>query len=304
MPALLPNPALGGIISYLNLPGSNVGGQVNLFITTVTDSTHISCASCNFTQAGAAGVKAGDYFEDNALMKVATVASVTDSTHLVLTSPGIAGMRSGSDTLTIYTSYWNHPGWYYGDSNNGSHDIHANPLFVDSTRTLCGWYKSNSGATLSCPTYGSIMSPRGMFLSSPGTGGVTIVCTQCNFTANGVTTADVVRVFIGGGTVMRGWSNISAVTQTTLTLTTTIPGLGTKDSFDFITGSQGIGKTMVQSAGFDWNGNPVVPPTWANVAGAMQYIYGGFTPQNLIYHGAGSPADGFPDIGAISVRVH
>ena len=57
---------------------------------------------------------------------------MTDATHLVLNSPGISGMRQGQDGLTITTSYWNHSGWIYGDSHNGSHDIHANPLFVDS----------------------------------------------------------------------------------------------------------------------------------------------------------------------------
>ena len=63
-PALLPNPALGGIVSYVNIPAAIVGGQGNKLITTVTDSTHIGCATCNFTQAGAAGVMPGDYFED------------------------------------------------------------------------------------------------------------------------------------------------------------------------------------------------------------------------------------------------
>ncbi len=303
VPALLPNPALGGIVSYVNVPATAVGNQFNKVITTVADPTHIGCSSCNFTQAGAAGVMPGDYFEDNALLKVVTVASVTDATHLVLTSPGISGMRAGMDNLTIDTSYWNHRGWFYGDSNNGSHDIHANPLFFDATRTLCNWYKNNSGATLSCPTYGSVMSPNGMLVATAGTRGTTLICSKCNFTGNGVTTADTVQVFVGGGTVLRGTSPITAVTATTLTLQIAIPGLALKDSFNFVTSTQGLGKILVQAAGFDWNGNPVVAPAWATVAGAMGYIYSGFNLRNLIYKGAGSPEDGFPDIGAVPFHI-
>ena len=58
-----------------------------------------------------------------------------------------------------------------------------------------------------------------------------------------------------------------------LTLATSIPGLASGDTFDFITSTQGIGRALVQSAGFDWNGNPVVPLTWATVANAMRYVY-------------------------------
>ncbi len=36
--------------------------------------------------------------------------------------------------------------------------------------------------------------------TNAGTGGTTMVCSACNFTANGITTADVVRVFCGDGT--------------------------------------------------------------------------------------------------------
>jgi hypothetical protein len=301
VPALVPNPALGGIISYLNLPASVVGGLVNRLITTVSDPTHVGCSSCNFTQAGAAGVMPGDYFLDVTLRQYATVASVTDSTHLVLTSPGISGMRQGADGLTIYTSYWNHPGWYYGDSNNGSHDIHADPQFVDATRSLCKWYQTNSGAQVTCPTYGSVMTGVSLLRATTGTGGTTIVCATCNFTANGVTTADVVRVFQSTGQNIRGTAAITAVNQTSLTLATPITGLTGGDTFDFITATQGLGKMLVQAAGFDWNGNPVTPPSWATVANGMQYVYEGFAPRNFIYHGAGSPADGFPDIGAVPV---
>ncbi len=301
VPALLANPALGDIVSYVNTTSSIVGGLQGKVITSVTDPTHVGCASCNFMQSGAAGVMPGDYFEDNALRKVVTVANVTDATHLVLTSPGISGMRQGTDTLTLTTSYWNHPGWYYGDSNNGSHDIHANPMFVDPTRTLCTWYRMNTGAPLSCPTYGSIMNGNSTLVTSNGTGGTTIVCLACNFTANNVTTGDVVRVFAGTGQTERGWSGISSVTSTTLTLTSTIPGLTKNDAFDFITATQGFGRALLQSAGFDWNGNPVAPLGWATVPNAMQYMYGGFAPQNFIFKGSGSPQDGFPDIGAVPV---
>jgi hypothetical protein len=285
----------------VNVTGSIVGQQQGKLITTVTDPMHIGCSSCNFTQSGPAGVMPGDYFEDNTLLKVVTVASVTDSTHLVLTSPGISGMRQGTDTLTVTTSYWNHPGWYYGDSNNGSHDIHANPMFVDASRTLCTWYKLNSEAELSCPTYGSVMNGGSMLVATPGTGGTTIVCAACNFAANGITVNDVVRVFQGTGSSVRGWSAISSVSTSRLTLTSDIGGMQSGDAFDFITSTQGIGRALVESAGFDWNGNPVVPAAWANVANAMQYIYSGFAPLNYVYKGAGSPADGYPDIGAVPV---
>jgi hypothetical protein len=301
VPSLLLNPALGGMVSYVNIPASIVGGLQGRQITAVSDPTHITCASCNFTQSGPSGVMAGDYFEDNTLLKVATVASVTSSTQLVLNSPGISGMRQGLDTLSITTDYWNHPGWYYGDSNNGSHDIHANPLFADPSRTLCTWFRTYSGTQLSCPTYGSVMSGATMLVASNGTGGTTITCSTCNFVANGVTTSDVVRVFSGTSQNVRGWSNINSVSATTLTLTSAIPGLTKSDTFDFITATQGIGRALVESAGFDWNGNSVAPPVWATVPAAMQYVYAGFAPQNFIYKHAGSPADGFPDIGAVPV---
>ena len=274
---------------------------MNKLITTVTDPTHVGCSTCNFTQSGAAGVMPGDFFEDVTSRLYATVASVTDSTHLVLTSPGINGMLQGHDGLTIYTSYWNHPGWTYGDSNNGSHDIHANPLFVDSSRTLCTWYRTNTNAQLSCPTYGSVMTGASLLRTTTGTGGTTIVCSTCNFTGNGITTADVVRVFASTGQNIRGSSAVSAVNSTSLTLSSAIPGLTAGDTIDFITATRGLGQMVVQAAGFDWNGNPVASPAWATVPGAMKYIYSGFSPQNLIFRKAGSPRDGFPDIGAVPV---
>ena len=145
------------------------------------------------------------------------------------------------------------------------------------------------------------MNGGSLLLATSGTGGTTLVCSTCNFTANGITSADVVRVFASTGQTVRGWSAISSVSATTLTLATSIPGLASGDTFDFITATQGIGQVLVQSAGFDWNGNPVVPPAWATVANAMRYIYAGFAPRNFIYHRAGSPSDGFPDIGAVQV---
>jgi hypothetical protein len=301
VPPLMPNPALGDIVSYLNLPAAIVGNQGNKLISTVTDPTHLGCATCNFTQSGAAGVMPGDYFEDISLHLVATVASVTDSTHLVLNSPGVAGMRPGQDGLTITTSYWNHPGWVYGDSNNGSHDIHSNPLFVDETRTLCTWYRTNSGARLTCPTYGSVMAGSSLLQASGGTGGTTIACSTCNFTGHSITTADAVRVFAGTGQSVRGWAAISSVSATTLSLSSSIPGLASGDTFDFITSTQGIGRAMVTLGGFDWNGNQVIPVGWATVANAMRYVYAGYAPRNFVYKHAGSPADGFPDIGAVPV---
>ncbi len=301
VPALLPNLTLGVPVSYVNIPGTIVGSQGNKLISTVTDQTHIGCATCNFTQAGAAGVMAGDFFEDITLEKVATVASVTDSTHLVLNSPGIAGMQQGLDGLTIFTSYWNHPGWVYGDSNNGSHDIHSNPLFVDSTRTLCTWYRLNSSVPVSCPTYGSVMAGASLLTATGGTGGTTITCSTCSFSAHGITNADVVRVFASTGQTVRGWSAISSVSPTSLTLASSIPGLAAGDTFDFITVTQGIGRALVEANGFDWNGNQVMPFGWGTVGNAMRYVYAGYAPRNFVYKHAGSPQDGFPDIGAVPV---
>jgi len=37
------------------------------------------------------------------------------------------------------------------------------------------------------------------------------------------------------------------------------------------------------------------------VFSAMKYLSQGFAPQNLALKGAGSPQDGFPDIGAVAV---
>ena len=111
----------------------------------------------------------------------------------------------------------------------------------------------------------------------------------------------MMRVFASTGQGIRGASAISSVTKTTLTLASAIPGLTLGDTFDFITATRGLGPFVVQSAGFDWNGNPVTPPAWATVAGAMRYVYAGFAPQNFVYKDAGAPADGFPDIGAVPI---
>ena len=97
---------------------------------------------------------------------------------------------------------------------------------------------------------------------------------------------------------MRGWSGISSVTSTTLTLTTSIPGLTKNDAFDFITATQGMGRALCSppdSIGMEILSCRLV---WATVPNAMQYIYSGFAPQNFIYRGAGSPRTGSPDIGA------
>ena len=73
------------------------------------------------------------------------------------------------------------------------------------------------------------------------------------------------------------------------------------DTFDFITTTQGIARAMVEINGFDWNGNQITPSGWATVGNAMRYVFAGYAPRNFVYKHAGSPQDGFPDIGAVPV---
>ena len=145
------------------------------------------------------------------------------------------------------------------------------------------------------------MAGASLLTATGGTGGTTITCSTCSFSAHGITNADVVRVFASTGQTVRGWSAISSVNPTSLTLASSIPGLAAGDTFDFITVTQGIGRALVEANGFDWNGNQVMPFGWGTVGNAMRYVYAGYAPRNFVYKHAGSPQDGFPDIGAVPV---
>jgi len=289
-PALLPNPALGGIISYVRLPLSALTGLSAMSLTGINGAT-ITCTACNFLTAG---VQPGDFFLDNTLSArpYVTVASVTNATTLVLAGP-ISGWKVG-DSFDVRPSFWATPGWVYGDSNNGSHDLHVNPNFIDPTRTLCTFLTSNGGYA-PCGHTGDIAA-------TSGTTTTTIACSTCDFVSWGITTSDVVADYTSAG-VIRGVVQVVTVNDLhTLTVSPAQTGMTSGDHFSFVTATRNLGQKIVTSSGYDYLGNPVSFDSRWSVFTAMNYLSQGFTPQNLALKGVGSPQDGSPDIGRVAVR--
>lgn len=62
-----------------------------------------------------------------------------------------------------------------------------------------------------------------------------------------------------------------------------------------------VARRMVTLNGWDYQGNPVTPDPNFTIQNALSYLRWGYTPQNPALQGAGAPADGSPDIGALPV---
>lgn len=142
VPTLLTNSSLG-ILGYMFFPQAVVGSQSGKSATAGSDTTHVVCTGCNFTQSGELGVQVGDFVIDTGSNLYAQVSVITDATHLTLAS-AISGFTSGR-TFDVRKDYWNTSGAQYGDNNRGQHDIHANPNFRDPTRTIATWDTANGG---------------------------------------------------------------------------------------------------------------------------------------------------------------
>lgn len=300
---LLPNPTLSNTApSYLGVPYTATALQAaqNATISSLT----VTCASCVFTSAP---MIAGDYIcdtQDNPIL-CAPIATVSSATSVILQSPGITW--TGTKTIVGYPGYMSTASQFYGQTSGyGTHDVHTNPQFLDSSRTLCTWYNKFSGASTECVGFQSgnipsLVNGSGMiFTSTAGTGTTDIFCTTCSFTSwTNLGTNSSVEVYTGGsGTTTRGYSKIASVASAThLTLSTAITGTTSGDSFTFITVTQGVGRALMTINGWDYgsgsNGLPVATAAsiWANALSALTYIRAGFTPMNNQLKNAAKPSD-------------
>jgi len=317
---LLPNNGITGApVSYLSAP--NAATPLQTAQSATISSLIVTCASCTFTTAP---MIAGDYICDTTMQPIlcAPIATVTSATSVTLQSPGITW--GGSNTIVGYAGYKSTASQFYGQTAGyGTHDIHANPQFVDASRTICVWYNAVSGAPATeCvgSQTGNIPVTTGFIFSTTSTPNTThIVCSACNFTGWGnIGTNTVVEVYTGAsGSTVRGTSLISAVVDAThITLATAITGLTAGDAFTFITVTQGVGRGIVSINGWDYGsgasngaGTPVATTasSWATTANALSYIRAGFTPMSGQLKNAAQPSDcttgkaSTCDIGAVPV---
>ncbi len=159
-------------------------------------------------------------------------------------------MQQGQDGLTIYDQLLESSGLDLRRQQQRIARYPCQPLVCRLHPNAVHLVPANSGAQLSCPDLRQRDGRRSLLQATSGTGGTTLVCSTCNFTAHGITTTDVVRVFAGTGQSVRGWAaddlrqcdHVDAGDSS-------IPGLASGDTFDFITATQGIGRVLVQIDG-------------------------------------------------------
>jgi hypothetical protein len=252
------------------------------------NGVNVNCANC-FQHA-----QAKDYIVDVTRMPntYAVIQSVTDASDAVLYS-SIPNYVPG-DLIDVRPGYFAANGLYGVDW--GSHDQHVNPGFKDATRTVCSWWRQQTGSRVNCSW------PNGnSYIAGAGTNSTRIVDTSVNFNAIGVRDRqDVVAVYSPGWGFV-GSATVLDHTNTSLRLMGTISGLAAGDHFSFITAPQNLGRTVVQLYGFDVNGNQVTPPSWVNpsiVQNIQSYVQQGYAPTNPALFHAGS--DG-RTIGAVEV---
>jgi len=237
----------------------------------------VHCVGC-FSKA-----QAKDYVIDTSEIPntYAVIESITDPDDAVLYT-SIPNYSTG-DLIDVRPGYFASNGLYGVDW--GSHDQHLNPLFQDSTRTVCSWWKQVSGSTARCS-----WTNFNNYTAGSGTTNTVITDNSVDFNVLGVQDGlDVVFVYspgwspMGSGTVLSHSSHSLNVTS--------IPGAMSGDSFTFITAPAVMGQAAVQLYGFDINGNLVTPPAWVNanmVQGMESYLQQGYAPTNLGFYGAGS----------------
>lgn len=253
----------------------------------ITGGVNVFCSNC-FQRA-----QAKDYVVDVTQIpnRYAVIQSVTDSSHAVLYS-GIAGYMSG-DLIDVRPGYFASNGLYGVDW--GAHDQHLDPWFQDSTRTVCTWWKQQSGSPAHCNWAGG-----NNYTAASGTTSTMITDNSVDFNSLGVQDGvDVVFVYnpswspVGGGSVLSHTSHSLTVSP--------INGATQGDFFTFITAVQSLGQSAVKLYGFDVNGNPVTPPAWVNqnmVQSVQSYVQQGYAPTNLALFGAAK--DG-KSVGAVEV---
>lgn len=288
-PPFLTNQALSGIPTYIRVPLGVVGGQSGKSATTVS-GTALYCSGCNFTS-----VQPGDYVLNTALTPngYATVAAIVDSSHLVLETP-VSGFVNGN-SFDVRYSYWADPTKRYG-VDYGTHDIHVDPSFVDTSRSVASWLVANGG-------YGhatNFTSTNNFSLTAAS--GANITCSACTFQNWGITANDWVAVYAAATGGWRGTAQVQTVTdQTHLTLTSAIPNVAAGDAFTFVTNTRNVGRAIVALNGTAWDGSSVTFNPAFLATNAMNYLKQGFTAQNTALKGAGYDGS---DIGAFNVGVN
>ena len=250
------------------------------------NGVNVSCSGC-FQEA-----QAKDYVVDKTRWPntYTVIQSVTDGSDAVLYTP-IPNYATG-DLIDVRPGYFANNGLYGVDW--GSHDQHINPIFQDTTRTICTWWKQQSGSPANCNW------PNGnSFTAGTGTNSVVITDSNVDFNSMGVKDGiDIVMVYqgwnvVGSGTVLAHTSNALTVSP--------IAGAAAGDTFSFITAPASLGPAAVQIYGFDMNGNPITPPAWVTpniVQSVESFLQQGYTPTNMALFGAGS--DG-KSVGAVEV---
>lgn len=269
---------LGSTPSWVAMvpPGSSISRNQSV---NISGGVNVSCSGC-FTNA-----QAKDYIVDTTRVPntYAVIESVSDPSHAVLYAP-IPNYQAG-DLADIRPGYFASNGLYGVDW--GSHDQHMNPQFADPTRTVCTWWKAQSGSPANCnwPSANN-------FTATKGTDSTTIVDSSVNFMSMGVVDrVDQVLVYSSDWGTMRGSSLVIGHGPNSLRLAGFIPGTTSGDHFTFVTAAENLGLSAVQLYGFDANGNGVKPPAWVNlnmVQNLQSYLRQGFMPKNFALFGAGS----------------
>jgi hypothetical protein len=276
---------LNGTPSWVAMtdPGSSLVTNQSATIS----GTSVTCTNC-FSSA-----HAKDYIVDTTQQpnRYGVIQSVTDASHATLYT-GIQGWNNG-DRVDVRPAYFANGGLYGVDW--GAHDQHIAPWFVDTSRTVCSWWKKQSGSPANCTW------PNGNnYTATSGTTSTTIVDSSVNFNTMGVKDGvDVVQV-LNNNWAPLGSATVLSHTSTTLTISS-IPGATQGNFFTFITAPQNLGLTAIQLYGFDVNGNQVTPPAWVNrnVAQAVSgYLQQGYAPTNLSFFGSGSDGQ---TVGAVQV---
>lgn len=276
---------LGNTPSWVELPPQETSMAWHQ-LPTISNS-NVTCAGCF------ANARPNDYVVDVTARPAtyAVIGSVSDSSHAVLQT-SLPGYQPGH-LIDVRPNYFLNAGMYGTDW--GSNDQHVNPWFQDTNRTVCTWWKRQSGSPANCNW------PNGNYYTADsGTSSTKIQDSAVDFDAMGVRDGlDVVLVYGPGFGAPKGAATVQQHTSNTLTIAPAISGAGQGDHFTFITAAQSMGQSVVQLYGFDVNGNQVSPPDWVTPAIAQNikgYLQQGYTPTNLAVFGAGS--DG-KSVGAV-----
>ncbi len=264
-------------------PGASIVSNQSPSINGVT----VTCTNC-FTNA-----KPKDYIVDTTQMpnRYGVIESISDPSHATLYT-SIQGWNNG-DHADVRPAYFASGGYYGVDW--GANDQHINPVFQGTPRSVCSWWKQQSGSTANCT-----WANGNNYTASAGTSSTTIVDTSVNFTTLGVQDGvDVVMVYNTGWAPV-GSATVLSHTATSLTVSS-IPGAAQGDFFTFITAPQNLGLAVVQVYGFDVNGKSITPPAWVNenmVQTVQSYVQEGYAPSNLAFFGSGSDGQ---TVGAVQV---